>query len=207
MEPKERILEKAHELFNRYGLRSVSMDDIAAQVGMSKKTLYQYFTDKEELISGVFTAVMEENKGHCNLSKHVCENAIHEIFIGFDRMQEMFTTMNPSILFDMEKYHPTTFKKFLDFRNGFLYAMFKDNLERGIKEELYRPEIDVDILTRYRLHSIMLSFNPEVFPSNKTNLLHIEQQLIEFFLYGLSTPKGQKLINKYKTQRTKKITG
>lgn len=110
MDPKERILEKAHELFNRYGLRSVSMDDIAAQAGMSKKTLYQYFTDKEELVNGVFNAIIEENKSHCCYSQKVAHNALLEVFQAFDQVQEMFANMNPAILYDMEKYHPQTFQ-------------------------------------------------------------------------------------------------
>ncbi len=203
MEPKERILEKAHELFNRYGLRSVSMDDIAAQVGMSKKTLYQYFTDKNDLVDAVFTTIMEANKTHCTLEQQKAENALHETFLAFDRTQEMFAEMNPSVLFDMEKYHPLTFTKFKDFKNSFLYGMIKTNIERGIKEELYRPDIDVDTLARFRVHSILLAFNNEVFPANRSRLVEIEQQLIEHFLYGLATSKGVKLILKYKSQRTK----
>ncbi len=204
MEPKERILKKADELFNRYGIRSVSMDDIAAQLGMSKKTLYQYYADKDELVTGVFTAIMEENKGGCLKERAVSENALHEVSLSFERVQDMFANMNPAVLFDMEKYHPACFKKFRDFKNGFLYQMIKSNIERGIAEGLYRPEIDIDIVARYRIHSIMLAFNPEVFPANRTNLVHIEQELLEVFLNGIATPKGQKLIQKYKAQRTKK---
>ncbi len=204
MEPKERILKKADELFNRYGIRSVSMDDIAAQLGMSKKTLYQYYADKDELVTGVFTAIMEENKGGCLKERDVSENALHEVSLSFERVQDMFANMNPAVLFDMEKYHPACFKKFRDFKNGFLYQMIKSNIERGIAEGLYREDIDIDIVARYRIHSIMLAFNPEVFPANRTNLVHIEQELLEVFLNGIATPKGQKLIQKYKAQRTKK---
>jgi len=204
MDPKERILVKSHELFNRYGIRSVSMDDIAAQLGMSKKTLYQYYTDKDELVNAVFDIVLQSNKTQCIECSKKGENAIHEVFLSFDMVEEMLANMNPSVLFDMEKYHPSAFKNFEDFRKGFLYKQIKNNLERGIKEELYREEIDTDVLSRYRLHSVLLSFNPDVFPSNKTNLVYIEQQLLECFLYGLATPKGQKLIQKYKNQRTKK---
>jgi AcrR family transcriptional regulator len=204
MEARERILEKAHELFNRYGIRSVSMDDIAAQLGMSKKTLYQYYTDKDELVNAVFDVVLSINKNNCTECIKKGDNAIHEVFLSFDIMEEMLKTMNPSVLFDMQKYHPSAYKKFDDFKNGFLYRIIKSNLERGIKEELYREEIDTDILSRYRLHTVLLSFNPEVFPSNKANLVYIEQQLIECFLYGLASPKGYKLIQKYKNQRTKK---
>jgi len=204
MDPKERILVKSNELFNRYGIRSVSMDDIALQLGMSKKTLYQYYTDKDELVNAVFDIVLTTNKNNCIDCSKRGENAIHEVFLSFDIVEEMLKTMNPSLLFDMQKYHPSAFKKFDDFRNGFLYRIIKANLERGIMEELYREEIDADVLSRYRLHSVLLSFNPEVFPSIKTNAVYIEQQLLECFLYGLATSKGQKLIQKYKNQRTKK---
>ena len=204
MEAKERILVKSHELFNRYGIRSVSMDDIAAQLGMSKKTLYQYYTDKDDLVNAVFDIVLATNKSQCTDCIRKGENAIHEVFLSFDMVEEMLKNMNPSLLFDMQKYHPSAFKKFDDFRNGFLYKVIRANLERGIREELYREDIDTDILSRYRLHSVLLSFSQEVFPSNKTNLVYIEQQLLECFLYGLATPKGQKLVQKYKHQRSKK---
>jgi AcrR family transcriptional regulator len=203
MEPRERILVKAHELFNRYGTRSVSMDDIAAQAGMSKKTLYQHYADKEELVSEVFTAVMEENKTNCLSCREAAENALHEIFLAFDRLQDMFSNMHPAVLYDMEKYHPGTFAKFRAFQGGFMYNMIRTNLERGISEGLYRENIDVDLLTRYRIHSIMVAFNPEVFPPNRHTLVNIEFQLLEHFLYGISTAKGVKLIEKYKKQRIK----
>ena len=204
MEAKERILLKAHELFNRYGIRSVSMDDIAAQLGMSKKTLYQYYADKDELVNEIFTGVMEHNKYECSICQAKGENAIHEVFLSFEMLEGMLSEMNPSILFDMQKYHPSAFTKFQDYRNNFLYTLISQNLERGINEELYRSDIDVDILTRYRLFSIMLSFDSEIFPSNKSKLVYIEQQLLEHFLWGLATTRGQKLIQKYKNQRIKK---
>ncbi len=204
MENKERILLKAHELFNRYGIRSVSMDDIAAQLGMSKKTLYQYYADKDELVNAVFSGIMDHNKKECTGCRSNGENAIHEVFLSFDMLEGMLSEMNPSILFDMQKYHPSAFRKFEDYRNNFLYGLIRENIERGIKEELYRSDVDVEILTRYRLFSIMISFDSDVFPANKTKLVYIEQQLLEHYLWGLATNKGQKLIQKYKNQRTKK---
>jgi TetR/AcrR family transcriptional regulator, cholesterol catabolism regulator len=204
MEPKERILVRAHELFNKYGIRSVSMDDLSAGLGMSKKTLYQYFSDKEELVDACFSGVMEHNRHQCLADQKRAENPIHEIFLAFDMTQEMFAEMNPSVLYDLQKYHPAAFKKFHEFKYTFLYKVITSNLERGIKEELYRPEIDVDVMARLRIESVMLPFNADVFPNNRTHLIHIEQQIFEHFLYGLVTAKGQKLIQKYKNQRTKK---
>jgi AcrR family transcriptional regulator len=205
MEVKVRIAEKAYELFNRYGIRSVSMDDIATQLGMSKKTLYQYYADKDELVSAVFSTLLEGNKSNCCRAEQQSEDALHEVFLGFDRVQEMFSNMNPSVLFDMEKYHPSSFRIFQEYQNGFLYKIITANLQRGIKEGLYREGLDIDILTRFRIHSVMLPFDPDVFPSNRSQLVHIEQVLLEHFLYGITTPKGQKLIQKYLSQRTTKL--
>lgn len=204
MEVKDRILLKAHDLFNKHGVRSVSMDDMAANLGISKKTLYQYYVDKEELVSAVFIAVIEQNKTRCLEDRKKAENAIHEIFLAFDMMQEMFSKMNPIVISDLEKYHPPVYKIFHDHKYGFLYQVIKTNIEKGIKEELYRAEIDVEVMTRFRIESIFLPFNAEVFPNNRTHLVHIEQQLVDHFLYGVATVKGQKMIQKYKIQRTKK---
>src|SRR5215467_6874516 len=198
---KERITEKAHELFMRYGVRSVSMDDIAAQLGMSKKTVYQYYTDKEELVDAVLSAVLEKNRSECFRDRENAENAVHEIFQAFDMVQDMFSNMNPSIVFDLEKYHPDVYKKVKQHKNVFMYEVIKQNLERGIKEELYRPEINVDVLTRFRIESMLLVFDSEIFPTNRTQLISIQEEILEHFIYGLSTAKGQKLIQKYKQQR------
>jgi hypothetical protein len=108
------------------------------------------------------------------------------------------------MFFDLQKYHPNVYKKFHDYKYTFLYQIIKANIEMGIKQELYRPEVDVDILTRLRIETVMLPFDATVFPSNRTQLVHIEQQILDLFLFGMTTPKGQKLVQKYKTQRQKK---
>lgn len=203
MEAKDRILLKAHDLFNRYGIRSVSMDDLAAQLGMSKKTLYQSYTDKDSLVDDVFSSVIEENRDNCCYAQDQASNALQEVFMAFDKVMKMFSEMNPSVLFDMEKYHPKTYKKFKEFQNGFLYKMISANLNRGIEEGLYRENIDVDTLSRFRIYSVMLPFNSEVFPENRTKLVQIELVLFEHFLSGIATPKGLKMIQKYFNQRLK----
>jgi TetR/AcrR family transcriptional regulator, cholesterol catabolism regulator len=203
METKDRILVKSQELFSKYGIRSVSMDDIASQLGISKKTVYQFYTDKNELVDAVFSSIMEYNKCQCLVCQNEGENAIDEVFKSFDSVQELLANMHPSVLFDLQKYHPTAYKKFDDYRNHFLFRMIKQNLEQGIEQGVYRDDIDVDIMAKYRLYSIMLSFDSSVFPSNKTDLLYIEEQLLDNFLHGVATPKGIKLIQKYKNQRTK----
>ena len=201
METKERILVKAHELFMRYGIRSVSMDDIATNLGMSKKTIYQFFADKDELVDAVANDEIRFSKERCIMDAAASGNAIEEIFRVMEFVEQMFRNMNPSMLHDLEKYHPAGYRKFLEHKNKFLHDMIRKNLERGIREELYRPEINVEIMARYRLESMMLAFNSEIFPPQKFNLVELQQEIIEHFLYGLATLKGYKLILKYKQQR------
>ncbi len=198
---KQRIQKAAHDLVIQYSIRSVSMDDIAANLGMSKKTIYQYFKDKDELVEAVVDGEIRNNQCTCNDDRGLAENAVHEIFLIMDRMVEMFQTMNPSILFDMQKYHPAAFRKFQLHRHEYLYNMVKQNLERGIREELYRPEISIDILSRYRVETMLIAFNPEFQRSVKRSLLEIEQEIIIHFLFGVVSQKGYKLVLKYMEQK------
>jgi AcrR family transcriptional regulator len=201
---KDRIRQKADELFMRYGLRSVSMDDIANSLGISKKTIYQFFADKNELVDAVLEGTLNYNKQNCDRNRAGSANAVDEIFLSMDVMEQLFRNMHPSVIFDMQKYHPQAFSRFLKHKNEYLYNTVSKNLERGIKEELYRPEIDIEILSRFRVESMLISFNPEFYIGQKRNLAEVEHQLLEHFLYGIASLKGHKLILKYQQDRLKK---
>lgn len=203
IDTKERIKGVAHDLMMQYGLRSISMDDIASKLGMSKKTIYLYYKDKDELVEEVVEAKLSTNQFLCNADRKNAENAIHEVFLAMDMVAEMFRSMNPSVLFDMQKYHPAAFSKFLKHKNDFLFNMMVQNLQRGKSEELYRPEIKVSIMARFRIESMFIPFNPEFLQNAKSTLLEAEQQIIMHFLYGLVTQKGYKLVLKYQEQREK----
>jgi AcrR family transcriptional regulator len=198
-----RILEKAHGLFMQYGLRSVSMDDIASSLGMSKKTIYQHYSDKDELIVAVISQELERNQSQCELYQQSSINAVHEIFLALDMVVALFSAMNPSLIHDMQKYHPKAFLKFQQYKNDYVYSTIRENMERGIQEGLYRGDINLDILARYRLESIMLPFNPEFHNKLKFNLAQIEEEFIIHFLFGLASPKGYQLINQYLQERIK----
>ncbi len=204
MEVQERILLKSHELFMRYGIRSISLDEIASQLGISKKTIYHCYADKDALVDAVVEIETLRNEKECTMHREQCENAVHEIFLAGNMVHEMLKTLNPAILYDLEKYHPNAYKKFNNHKLDFFGKVVSDNLRRGIEEGLYREEIDIEILTRFRIGSTFLIFNQEIFPANKTNIMDVLWQTTECFLHGLTTPKGTKLIYKYKQQRLKK---
>jgi len=203
MEIQERIVQKAFELFMRIGIRSVSMDEIASQLGISKKTIYQHYKDKDSLVDAVLDIVMKRKETDCTRAKAICENAVQEIFLSMDIMEDLMAGCNPSMLYDLERYHPAAFKKFTDHNNAYLYETIKDNIEKGIREGLYRKEIDIDIISRFRIGGMFLVFNRDYFPYGGYQLLNLCLEITDHFLHGLVTPKGKELIDKYKQQRQK----
>ena len=201
----ERIKLKSHDLFMQFGLKSVSMDDIATQLGISKKTIYQFYADKDALVDDVIKSLLEHSESCCSRDTKAAENAVHEIFLAMDFIMEVFRSMNPSLLYDMQKYYPAAFQKFLKHKNDYLFGVIKQNLQRGIKEELYREDLKVEVLARFRVESMMLPFNPEFHTKVKQSLAAIEQEITLHFLFGMVSPKGYKLATKYQHERLKKI--
>lgn len=202
MEQRTIIQAKSFELFKRYGIRSITMDEIALQCGMSKKTVYQVFADKESLVHAIIEVHIAEAEESCIKAQATSENAIHEIFVSLDWVHQMFDGVNPVLLFELRKYHPAAFQKFQQHKNSFLYDIFTSNFERGIAEGIYRPEIKVDVLVPLRIHTLTLVFEQDLFPSNKYTLFDMDREITLHDLYGVATPKGVELIKKYVAQRT-----
>lgn len=201
----ERIKQKASDLFMQYGLRSVSMDDIANGLGISKKTIYQYYADKDELVDAFIDEKINHNQSCCQLDKDASENAVHEIFLAIEMMMEIFSSMNPALLFELQKYHPAAFEKFYKHKNDYLFTVIRDNILRGIKEELFRSDIKVDILARFRVESMMLPFQPDFHTKTKYKLFEIEEELLMHYLFGLVSERGYQLTLQYQQERLKKL--
>ncbi len=202
MEIKDRILEKANELYMRYGIKSITMDEIAGHLGISKKTIYQSYKDKDELVSAVFNGIINANKCACQGGRENSDNAIHEQFLCSDVVQEMFNKMNPSILHDIMRYHPKVYGEFEKHKKEFVFEMIKTNLLRGITEGLFRADMKVDIIARLQLETISILHDTEFV--HKYGLSSIEKELNDFFLHGSITLMGKELIIKYKQERENK---
>jgi len=180
------------------GVKHVTMDDLATQLGISKKTIYQYFKDKDALVSSVVEFELANHALLCNQSTQAADNAVHEIFLLMSVIQEMFNRMNPLALFEIEKYYPLAFDKIKKHKEDIIFSMISANLEKGIAEGLYRKDVDITILSKYRLETSLIPFNIHVFHPSKFDLLKVNLQIIEHFVYGVATLEGHKLMDNYK---------
>jgi AcrR family transcriptional regulator len=204
MEVKERILTKAADLFMRYGIRSITMDEIASQLGISKKTIYQFFTDKDDMVFAFIGQEIKKNEKECLQFRDDAADAVQEIFLALEDLDEMLKYMNPLMLYDLEKHHPRAFLKLREYKYQFLYQAILDNLRRGITEGTYRNDFHLDIVAKNRIESAFLVFNPDLFPHTRYKISEVNFELAMLFLHGVTTPKGKKLIEKYTIERNKK---
>jgi TetR/AcrR family transcriptional regulator, cholesterol catabolism regulator len=198
MEPKERILNASFELFFRYGIKSVTMDDIAKHLSMSKKTIYQFFQDKDEVVHTLMQKSLREDERDFSAITGRAANVVEEVFMIMKKMHEIFSNINPNIFYDLRKYHPQTWDLFHKFRTQFILNMVENTLEKGKRDGYVRPDINAKLLARMRIEEIDMAFNPAIFPPDKFRILDVHLGLTEHFLYGICTMKGHKLINKYK---------
>lgn len=195
---KERILTGAEELFLKYSVRSVSMDDIARHLSVSKKTIYQYFADKDEIVTMVAAYHMEKDKLIFENFRAKAKNAVDELVRISLCLKNDLQKLNPSLLYDLQKYHIKAWNVWIDYKQNHVRESIIRNLKQGIEEGYFRANINVDILGNARLELIQLTFDDRVFPPSKYNLAEVNQQIFEQFIYGILTDKGRKVYEKYK---------
>jgi AcrR family transcriptional regulator len=196
MDKKEQIIMQVFELFMRYGIKSMSMDDIAIHMGMSKKTLYQYFESKDDLVNAVLEKHLEMDQ--CKVKSLISSknNAIDDLMHIATTVNDTLKQINPSIHYDLEKYHPQAWKKFGDYKRNFIQKIIKQNILKGIKEELYRSDINVDIVAALYVSKADIVFDASVFPPDKYAFNQVYLEMMKQHIRGIATSKGLKYFEK-----------
>lgn len=198
---KSYIIEQSDKLFCQYGFKSITMDDIAKHLGMSKKTIYQNFVDKNELVNILIANKLGNQSCKMNDCAANAKDAVHEIFLAIADMRELMGTLNPKLFYDLQKYHPKAWLKFRTFKEKNLLITINTNLKRGIEESVYRNDINVDILSQLRLdHSSIVFQEHDHYTMNKYNIAQVMIEITEHYLYGICNEKGLALIASYKEE-------
>ncbi len=196
-ETKDRILLGAQQLFMRRGIKSVSMDDITAALGISKKTLYKWFETKDQLVQAVVCGHLLHSQGDCERMATESDNAVHEIVLMMKWTKQEHADVHPGIFLEMKKYHGGAYEQWQRHKFDYILAQIEKNLRRGITEGLYRPEIDVPVLARLHLGAIDVVMDIELFPPRQFQTVRVMQATDESFLRSVVTPAGLDLLNRY----------
>ncbi len=193
MEEKEaQILNGSLQTFMSLGLRSVTMDDIASRIGVSKKTIYKYVKDKEDLIQKSMELYHDKECEFIQAVKSRNLNAIEENFEISKKLIAELQNIHPSVMFDMDKYYPSAKMLFEQYKKEVVFEWVKDNLSRGIKEGLYREDINIEIIASLYILRMDDIFNMEFFPRAEYSFLQVYLETFRYHIRGISSDEGLK---------------
>lgn len=202
MEIIDKILDASEDAFNRYGIKSVSMDNVAAMLGVSKKTLYLHVSSKEELVKKVLERKLKA-VSECVCKPSVKTNALEEVMMSVTNLILEMRRSNPALLFDLKKYYPSIYKIYLEFRGNMIMENFSMNLRKGIEEGLYRKELNVNIISHLYFTMIEAISDPDFAEDHEMSFEEKYKEVIFYHLHGICSEKGQLMIQKLKQEITK----
>lgn len=185
------ILDKSACLFQQYGIRSVTMDDISKELSISKKTLYKYVKDKKDLVE----QVLENVSSQFNFTQKAQEqslNAIEEYYDASTCIRNMVANHHPSIDFDLRKYYPELHKTITLKRREKMEDNIRSNMQRGIKEGYYRDDFNIDIITIWHITRTEHLIKSDFFRANDLNTANVMDEIFSYHLHAIATPKGIK---------------
>jgi AcrR family transcriptional regulator len=194
MDIQQRIVEEATRQFFQYGIRNVTMDGIAAALGMSKRTVYETFKDKTTLVYACLEVLSEKRKKR---NKEICtpsQNVIETIFSFMKEGIKAINAINPVFFRDMEKFYPNYWSSLREKSEKEALGLSKGLLRKGIKEELFRSDISIPIVAKLFQEQMNLLADEKVFPRDEFSYADVFQNLTINFMRGISTKKGIELI-------------
>lgn len=193
-ESLNKLIETVSSLYMRYGIKSVSMDDVARHLGISKKTLYSYVKDKQELVELSVRHHLDEHiKAEQDLKSRQL-SALDELLEVYRFAGEMLKNVNPSYQYDLQKYYPHLCSIFNQFKRENLFEIIKSNLLKGISEGVYRKEIRIDIIAK--MHAFR-HFKSDELDQDDLELMMNKDAFKEIFLYhvhAILNDKGREIL-------------
>lgn len=193
METKSKILQQTFALIMKYGIKSVSMEDISRNIGISKKTIYQHFDSKKTLIKEV---VADHIANDQIALRHIIDNAtdaIDEMVLVAQHVLHFLRGMSPSMMFDTRKYYPTIWQMVENQHIGFFLDITRENILRGQKEGLYLTDINPEIVARIYVHQSLALSDETIFPLSTFTRSELYQAIVTYHIRGIMTDKGREV--------------
>ena len=190
------IIQKALELFNTYGIKSVSMDDISTNLGISKKTLYRYVKDKQELVGKAIASDFKANEEKVAALLNPNLNAIEEMLAIVRFFIELHQSHSPNMIFDLQKFYPEVYKSFRKNRKEKLQLFYDNNFKKGVKEEIYRENMDVSVVKRIIILLSEIIIESDTFTIEEVTSPQFIKELYSYHLHGVVSEKGHEILTK-----------
>ena len=197
MAVQERILDTALRMFRTIGIKNVTMFEIARECGISKKTVYEHFTDKAELIQTGIRTLLETLREEMMTTRNEAADAIDELMRTTVNIQARARTMNPVMLYEVQKYHQEAAKEIEQFKRDVVLCHIRENLQRGMEEGLFHSHFNINIIARMRQLQLETVFDPLQYPAEEFELHEVMQEITANYIMGIATLKGRKLAGQY----------
>lgn len=194
----DKILSTAQELFMSIGVRTVTMDDLASNLGMSKKTLYKFIRNKAELIKCCIQAEISKSAIEVNQIKLTSKDAIEEMMLIGQMVIESVKRFNANTIIELRKFYSESWEMVEQHHHDFVLMNIKNNLLRGIKEGLYRPEINVDIIARLYVGKSQFLLEVNDFGGQTYNPSDLYMEFFSYHIHGIASSKGIEKLNSNK---------
>ena len=191
-EQQEKWLVRVVEMFMRYGIKSITMDDIARELGISKKTLYQFVGNKNDLVMRTVQYHIQEEIHRDQCLKVEASDALEEMLLVIQNVVKEMQMVKTNIVHDMQKYHRDAWEVMQEYQRGHMMQQVTENLQRGIKEGLYRDDFNQDVIARMHVVQAFLLFDEDWFPPTEFSRDTLFQQYILHYLHGILSDEGRK---------------
>lgn len=191
---KQKILNKAGEMFLNFGFKSVTMDEIASGIGVSKKTIYTHYKNKTTLVEEVTNCLFDSVCEGINLIHTQEENPIKELFEVKHFVMNFLKDEKNSPQYQLQKYYPKIYESIKDRQFEFTQECIKETLERGIDQGLFRDNLDVEFIFRIYFYGINIIKDQELFPVKEFNQNDLMDNYLEYHLRGICTNKGIEIL-------------
>ncbi|MEX6626474.1 TetR/AcrR family transcriptional regulator [Tenacibaculum salmonis] len=193
---RDKILNKAGEMFLNYGFKSVTMDDIAGELGISKKTLYKYFSKKTELVDASTDAIHYTISEAITKIKEQGYNAVEEEFAVKAIFKEMFKNAKTSPMYQLRKYYPETYTKLMEREVCMFRDCNIDNIKKGIKDGFYRDDLKIDLVVNFYFTLVFGVYESEMYSNEMQELMKVEYEILEYHIRAIATNKGLEELSK-----------
>jgi AcrR family transcriptional regulator len=203
MEKKD-IVKKICDLYKKYGIKSITMDDAARHLGISKKTLYQHFSDKTSLVKEAVNSEVENRHEYLHIFTASNRNAIEDLLMYYKVQIKILLDYRPNFIYDLKKYYPDIYNSYVEIKRERILSSVKQNLIKGKKEGLYRNNINVDIIGRLLLMRIEGMIHSGIFLPEEIFSTEIFTEIVNYHIYGIVSDKGREYYEKNKNLLTVK---